>query len=191
MTDPDRHDPGAPLRVCFVCTGNICRSPTAEVVFRHLVDQAGRSAQVVVDSAGTGPWHAGNDMDPRARHTLLEHGYQPQEHVARQFQVEDFTERDVVIAIDSGHLSRLASLARLTDEPAETAGSLSLLRSYDPTAGTDLDVPDPYYDDAEGFENVLGQIERACAGLLDALLPGLDDHRQAEDRQAEDTAGRS
>lgn len=162
------------LRVCFVCTGNICRSPTAEVVFRRLVEEAGLSDRVVVDSAGTGPWHAGDDMDPRARHTLLAHGYQPHDHVAKQFLAADFDERDVVLAIDSGHLSRLGNLARLSSDPAEAAGSLSLLRSYDPTAGTDLDVPDPYYDDAEGFENVLEQIERACTGLLAALSPRLD-----------------
>ena len=116
-------------------------------------------------------------MDPRARHTLLAHGYQPHKHVAKQFAAEDFDERDVVIAIDSGHLSRLGSLARLSTEPSDAVGSLSLLRSYDPTAGDDLDVPDPYYDDAEGFENVLEQVERACAGLLQALEPQLAERR--------------
>lgn len=163
-----------PLRVCFVCTGNICRSPTAEVVFRQLVEQAGLSDRITVDSAGTGPWHAGHDMDPRARHTLVAHGYQPHRHVAKQFLAEDFDERDVVIAIDTGHLSRLGNLARLASEPADAAGSLSLLRSYDSTAGSELDVPDPYYDDAEGFENVLEQVERACAGLLAALAAQVD-----------------
>ena len=170
-------DSGPPLRVCFVCTGNICRSPTAEVVFRQLAEDRGWGELVEVDSAGTGPWHAGHDMDPRARHTLLAHGYQPHEHVAKQFLAEDFDERDVVIAIDSGHLSRLGSLARLSAEPDDAISGLSLLRSYDPSAGDDLDVPDPYYDGAEGFENVLEQIERASAGLLNALEPQLAERR--------------
>ncbi len=165
------------LRVTFVCTGNICRSPTAEVVFRQLATEAGWADLVEVDSAGTGPWHVGHDMDPRARHTLLAHGYQPHAHVAKQFLAEDFDDRDVVIAIDSGHLSRLGSLARMSSDPAEAVGSLSLLRSYDPSAGHDLDVPDPYYDDAAGFEIVLGQVERACAGLLTALEPQLAGRR--------------
>jgi len=163
------------LRVCFVCTGNICRSPTAEVVFRHLVEEAGLAAQVEVDSAGTGPWHAGHDMDPRARHTLLAHGYRPHEHVAKQFVAPDFAGRDLVVALDRGHLARLANLARLADDPEEASAALSLLRGYDPAVGgeTELDVPDPYYDDAEGFEIVLDQIERACAGLLGSLRPQL------------------
>ncbi|HEX2903261.1 MAG TPA: low molecular weight protein-tyrosine-phosphatase [Jatrophihabitans sp.] len=165
--------PALPLRVCFVCTGNICRSPTAEVVFRQLADEAGLAGRVLVDSAGTGPWHAGHDMEPRARHTLLAHGYQPHEHVAKQFLAHHFDERDVVLAIDSGHLSRLGNLARLSADPEQAASSLSLLRSHDPSAGAELDIPDPYYDDAEGFENVLELTERACAGLLAALEPQL------------------
>ncbi|MDQ2836604.1 MAG: low molecular weight phosphotyrosine protein phosphatase [Actinomycetota bacterium] len=166
---------GPPVRVCFVCTGNICRSPTAEVVFSRLVSEAGLEASVLVDSAGTGPWHAGNDMDPRARRTLLARGYQPAPHVARQFVAADFDRRDVVLAIDSGHLARLGTLARLSDDPAAAAASISLLRSYDPAAvlAGELDVPDPYYDDDRGFETVLDQIERACAGLLAALGPRL------------------
>ncbi|HTZ42697.1 MAG TPA: low molecular weight protein-tyrosine-phosphatase [Jatrophihabitans sp.] len=164
-----------PFRVCFVCTGNICRSPTAEVVFRHLAGDAGLAGRLLVDSAGTGPWHAGHDMDPRARHALLSRGYRPHDHVAKQFLADDFGERDVVVAIDSGHLARLGRLALLAGDPEEAGAALSLLRSYDRSAvlAGELDVPDPYYDDARGFELVLDQVERACAGLLDALRPRL------------------
>ena len=163
------------VRVCFVCTGNICRSPTAEVVFRQLLLDAGVADQVVVDSAGTGPWHAGHDMDPRARYALLARGYRPDRHVAKQFQPADFSERDVVLAIDSGHLAQLSRLTLMAEEPEDAVASLSLLRSYDPTAvlAGETDIPDPYYDDARGFDVVLDQIERACAGLLRALRPRL------------------
>jgi protein-tyrosine phosphatase len=157
-------------RVCFVCTGNICRSPTAEVVFRQLLTGAGLAERVTVDSAGTGPWHAGRDMDPRARQALLARGYRPHRHVAKQFLATDFDRLDLVLAIDSGQLARLALLA---GEAEEAVASLGLLRSYDPTAvlAGETDVPDPYHDG--GFEIVLDQIERACLGLLAALRPRL------------------
>jgi protein-tyrosine phosphatase len=167
-------EPGRPLRVCFVCSGNICRSPTAEVVFRAMLADAGITG-IEVDSAGTGDWHAGDDMDVRARNTLVRHGYLAERHVARQFTVADFADRDLVVAIDQGHVSRLAQLAHLADDPEQARDCLVLLRSYDPDAVAigDLDVPDPYYEEAEGFELVLGQVERACAGLLSALRTNL------------------
>ena len=126
---------------------------------------------MVVDSAGTGPWHAGKDMDPRAREALVRHGYAPPPHVARQFQPADFAERDLVVALDAGHVARLAQLARLADDPADAAASISLLRSHDPAAvaAGELDVPDPYYDGEAEFETALAQIEAACAGLVRLL----------------------
>jgi protein-tyrosine phosphatase len=164
-----------PVRICFVCTGNICRSPTAEVVFTALLGQADLAEQFVVDSAGTGPWHAGKDMDPRARQTLLRHGYQAAPHVARQFQPADFADRDLVLALDEGHLARLEKLALAADDPAEAVASIRRLRSYDESAAAlgELDVLDPYYDDERGFEVVLAQIEQACSGLLAALRGGI------------------
>ena len=168
---PDRGLPGRPVRVCFVCSGNICRSPTAEAVLRAKLTEAGWAGEVVVDSAGTGPWHAGKDMDPRARDALFRHGYQPPPHVARQFQAADFAGRDLVVALDGGHVSRLGQLARLAEDPADAAASISLLRSYDPAAvaAGELDVPDPYYGGEEEFEVALAQIEAACDGLAELL----------------------
>ena len=162
-------------RLCFVCTGNICRSPTAEVVFRQLLTDAGLAQRVSVGSAGTGPWHAGKDMDPRARQALELRGYRPGRHLARQFLASDFDRYDLVLAIDSGQLARLSRLALTAGNPADAVASLSLLRSYDPAAvlAGELDVPDPYYDDERGFDTVLDQLERACAGLLTALRPRL------------------
>ncbi len=159
------------IRVCFVCTGNICRSPSAEVVLRARLAEAGWGDRVVVDSAGTGPWHAGNDMDPRAREALVRRGYAPPVHVAKQFGVGDFADRELVIALDGGHRARLGQLARLADDPSDAAASISLLRGYDPAAvaAGELDVADPYYDGEAEFDAVLAQIETACAGLVGML----------------------
>jgi protein-tyrosine phosphatase len=163
-----------PIRVCFVCSGNICRSPTAEVVFRQLAVDAGRAEQFVVDSAGTGDWHAGDEMDRRSRATLAAAGYRPGRHAAKQFGPSDFADRDVVVALDRGHQRALLALAELADDPAAARAKVVLLRSYDPGLGPsdldDLDVPDPYYGGADGFGTVLGQIARSSAGLLRSLV---------------------
>jgi len=153
--------------VCFVCSGNICRSPTAEAVFVSMLRAADISS-VEVDSAGTGDWHAGDDMDRRARAALVAAGYRPPRHVAKQFTVADFASRDLVVVLDRGHEARLTHLAGLADDPEAAREKIVLLRSYDPDA-EDLDVPDPYYDGPDGFVEVLRQIEQACAGLRDCL----------------------
>ncbi len=151
-------------RVCFVCTGNICRSPMAEIVFRARVAEAGLDGLVEVDSAGTGGWHEGDGADPRTVAVLAENGYATA-HTARQFQPSWFSRLDLVVALDAGHLRALRRLAP-TEQDAQ---KVRLLRSYDPAAGDDLDVPDPYYGGAEGFEECLEMVEAASAGLLAAL----------------------
>ncbi|MEU2925498.1 low molecular weight protein-tyrosine-phosphatase [Streptomyces sp. NPDC007251] len=156
-------------RVCFVCTGNICRSPMAEIVFRARVAEAGLEDRVVVDSAGTGGWHEGEPADPRTVSILQEHGYAC-EHIARQFQPSWFSRLDLVIALDTGHLKALRRLAR-TEEDAR---KVRLLRSYDPAAGDDLEVPDPYYGHRDGFEECLGMVEAASTGLLAAVREQLE-----------------
>jgi protein-tyrosine phosphatase len=148
-------------RVCFVCTGNICRSPMAESVFRALITEAGLDGLVEVDSAGTGGWHEGDGADPRTVSVLEEHGYDGA-HTARRFQPSWFSRLDLVIALDAGHLK---ALRRLAPTP-EDAGKVRLLRSYDPGAGDDLDVPDPYYGGLDGFEECLEMVEAASEGLL-------------------------
>ncbi|MET8827593.1 low molecular weight protein-tyrosine-phosphatase [Streptomyces sp. NPDC004610] len=151
-------------RVCFVCTGNICRSPMAESVFRARVADAGLEDRVVVDSAGTGGWHEGDPADPRTVAVLEAHGYDAG-HSARQFQASWFAGLDLVVALDSGHLKVLRRLA-----PSERdAAKVRLLRAYDPAADDDLDVPDPYYGGMEGFEECLEMVEAASEGLLAAV----------------------
>ncbi|MEI5524600.1 low molecular weight protein-tyrosine-phosphatase [Streptomyces brasiliscabiei] len=151
-------------RVCFVCTGNICRSPMAESVFRARVEEAGLDGPVEVDSAGTGGWHEGDPADPRTVSVLEANGYTGH-HAARQFQASWFTRLDLVIALDEGHLK---ALRRLAPTPAD-AEKVRLLRSYDPAAGDDLDVPDPYYGGLDGFEQCLELVEAASLGLLAAV----------------------
>ncbi|MBV1939784.1 low molecular weight protein-tyrosine-phosphatase [Streptomyces sp. BV286] len=153
-----------PYRVCFVCTGNICRSPMAESVFRARVAEAGLDGLVEVDSAGTGGWHEGDGADPRTVSVLETNGYESG-HAARQFLTGWFSRLDLVIALDAGHLR---ALRRLAPTPAD-AEKVRLLRSYDPAAGDDLDVPDPYYGGMGGFEECLEMVEAASPGLLAAV----------------------
>ncbi|MGW7078980.1 low molecular weight protein-tyrosine-phosphatase [Streptomyces sp. NPDC054866] len=152
--------------VCFVCTGNICRSPMAASVFRARVEEAGLGGLVRVDSAGTDGWHEGDGADPRTVSVLAAAGYES-EHVARRFQVSWFSRLDLVIALDSGHHR---TLRRLAPTPTD-ADKVRLLRSYDPVAADlgDLDVPDPYYGDDDGFDTCLRMVEAASDGLLDAV----------------------
>jgi protein-tyrosine phosphatase len=165
-----------PYRVCFVCSGNICRSPMAEVVLRELADGAGIGHLLEVDSAGTGDWHIGERADRRALSVLRGHGYGGDEHRARQFDPHWFTQRDLVIALDRGHLRTLRSWAANEVQRDQ----IRLLRSFDPRLGLNppasaLDVQDPFYDGAAAFELVLGQIEAGCAGLLDRVRNDLQD----------------
>lgn len=155
-----------PYRVTFVCTGNICRSPMAEHVLRKYVEDEGLDA--IVDSSGTGGWHVGDTADHRTVRTLQRHGF-TSDHAARKFQRGWFDDYDLVIALDAGHLRDLRALAR-TDQDRD---KIRLLRSFEPSAGPDLDVPDPYYDDDEAFEHVMDLIERAAPGIVEEIRRGL------------------
>ncbi|RFU82543.1 low molecular weight phosphotyrosine protein phosphatase [Streptomyces triticagri] len=161
-----------PFRVSFVCTGNICRSPMAESVFRARVAEAGLEDRVEVESAGTGGWHEGDGADPRTVAVLGAHGYDGR-HTARQFAAADFTRLDLVIALDSGHLR---ALKRLAPGPADAA-KVQLLRGYDPSVDGDdtaePDVPDPYYGGPDGFQECLDMVEAAVPGLLRAVRAAL------------------
>jgi protein-tyrosine phosphatase len=144
--------------ILFVCLGNICRSPTAEGVFRHLAARAG--LEVVIDSAGTAAYHAGELPDPRSRRAAEARGI-VLDHRARQVVVADFARFDWVLAMDRTNRDDL--LARAA---RDQRSKVRLFRSFDPAAGEEAEVPDPYYGGPRGFEEVLDQCERASAGLL-------------------------
>lgn len=149
------------IRVCFVCLGNICRSPTAEGVMQNLVSQENLENAIEAESAGTAGYHTGELSDLRSREEASQRGVHLESR-ARQFKAADFRRFDYVLAMDAQNLS---DLRQLTDDPDELA-KLSLLRSYDATKSDSQDVPDPYYGDGNGFERVYEICEAACRGLL-------------------------
>lgn len=138
-----------------------------EVILRSMLVSAGLGDRVVVDSAGTGGWHEGDGADPRTVQTLRDHGYDGTHHRAREFRREWFSDRDLIVVADEGHLKELRAWA--PDDHA--SARVRLLREFDPTAvnsGT-LEVDDPYFGDAAGFDHCLAVVERACRGLVEHL----------------------
>jgi protein-tyrosine phosphatase len=157
--------PSEPYRVCFVCLGNICRSPMAEVVFRDRLAAAGLDVRVEVASAGTGGWHVGGGADRRARAALRERGYGDR-HEVRQIRAGDVDRYDLLVALDSSNAADLRRLAAGSADPPD----IRLLREFDAQAGAeqaDLDVPDPYDDGPAEFAHALDLIEAACDGLVE------------------------
>jgi protein-tyrosine phosphatase len=152
------------IRICFVCLGNICRSPTAEAVMHHLLAREGLQGRVSVESAGTGDWHVGEPRDRRSQAVGRERGI-PLSGRAQQFTAADFDRFDHVVAMDRSNRDDLLRMART---PADRA-KVSLLRAFDPKAPADADVPDPYYGGPRGFDEVFDICEAACAGLIDHL----------------------
>lgn len=153
------------MRVCFVCLGNICRSPTAEAVLRARIEAAGLGDLIAVESAGTGAWHIGEPSDRRAIQEARRRGI-VMDGRARQFTAPDFARFDLVLAMDRENAADLRRIARAAGDAAK----VRLLREFDPHAADgDLDVPDPYFGGADGFEDVFDMVERACVGLLDHL----------------------
>jgi protein-tyrosine phosphatase len=152
-----------PTRLLFVCMGNICRSPTAEGVMRHLLREEGLEDEITVDSAGTGAWHVGNPPDRRATAAARARGI-VLEGAARQVRPSDFDDYDLLLVADRENLADLRAIA--PDEAARA--KVRLLREFDPASdgAADLDVPDPYYGGPDGFEDVLDLVEAACRGLL-------------------------
>lgn len=147
-------------RVLFVCLGNICRSPLAEGVMRHLADQAGIALEVA--SAGTGGWHVGEAPDRRSHEVARRHGVSLDGQRARKIEREDFSRFDLIVAMDAENMADLEAL-----RPKRSEARLARLRDWDPLGGGD--VPDPYYGGEQGFEDVYAMVERSCGALLGEL----------------------
>ena len=154
-----------PSSVLLVCLGNICRSPTAEEIFRQQAAIAGLSMKV--DSAGTGDWHIGHAPDERAQRHAKAHGYNISKLVGRQVSVDDFHNFDLILAMDA---QNLADLQVIKDSIANTKANLAKLALFseeDPTYGGD-DVPDPYTGDADAFEEVIERIESSAQAWIES-----------------------
>lgn len=155
-------EPSDRIGVLFVCLGNICRSPLAEGLFIHLARDRGVLDRFEVDSCGTGGWHVGKQADPRSIDVARRHGVELPSR-ARQVDAATDWRFDHVLAMDRSNRGDLLALGA----PRER---VSLMRAWDATLDGEHDVPDPYYGGADGFDEVYGMLERACAGLLDALV---------------------
>jgi protein-tyrosine phosphatase len=155
--------PTEPVRILFVCLGNICRSPLAENVFRHLATERGVADRFEVDSAGTSGYHDGHPPDPRPAATARARGLELTGH-SRRLTAADLSRFDLVIAMDAQNRADVEALKRRGG-----TARVHRLREWDPEADS-LDVPDPYYEGTRGFERVHDIVERACAALLDDLL---------------------
>ena len=164
---PPARTPGS-YRIAVVCLGNICRSPMAHVVLEDRVAAAGLDGVVTVVSSGTGGWHVGNPMDRRAAATLTASGYDAGAHRAEQFDASWFDACDLVLAMDGSNRDDL-----LTVGTREDAARVAMFRDFDPRAGHDRDVADPYYGGDDGFEVVLATVERTADALVAALADAL------------------
>jgi protein-tyrosine phosphatase len=151
-------------RVLFVCLGNICRSPTAEGVFRDLAKREAAQLPLEADSAGTADYHMGSPPDPRSQRAALRRGIDISGLRGRQVTVDDFAHFDLILAMDKANLRDLKAM-----KPAHARAKIKLFLEYAPQAGL-LEVPDPYYGDASDFETVLDLATAASRGLLTALL---------------------
>lgn len=148
------------VNVVFICMGNICRSPTAEAVFRHYVEKAGLEDRILIDSAGTHDYHIGAPPDARTQRVAKQRGYDMSALRGRQVEAHDFQRFDYVLAMDEANLSILQRL-----RPREAPAHLGLFLEF-AQRHTEREVPDPYYGGADGFEKVLDLVEDAAHGLL-------------------------
>ena len=151
------------IKVLFICMGNICRSPTAHGIFQKLVDEEGLTDQILVDSAGTISYHAGEPPDSRSAQTALSHGVDLSDQRSRQVTMADYQVQDYILAMDFDNLRNLQQQC-----PEQYQNKLGLLLKYHPDEFLD-EVPDPYYGGESGFEQVYEMVDIACQNLLQHL----------------------
>jgi len=172
MTDDPLHSPelpftprpDQPVRLCFVCLGNICRSPLAEGLFIRMARDRGSLDRFEVDSCGTGDWHVGERPDPRAQAVARKHGINLPS-LGRQIDPEHDSRHDLLLAMDRSNAHGIVA-AGLPE------ARVRLLLSFDPESEPGAEVPDPYFGGGDGFDRVHAMLMRACAGLLDRCLRG-------------------
>ena len=152
-----------PYKICFVCLGNICRSPTAEGIFQHLVNQRGLQSYFYIDSAGTSAYHIGEPANSKSQWVANQQGVKLHSK-ARRFEPADLEEFDLILAMDSENYSNIIRL----DKNGSNRDNIKMMRDFDPRPDSP-DVPDPYYGGMDGFQNVFDVIMRSCEGLLDEL----------------------
>jgi len=153
------------ISVQFVCLGNICRSPLAEGILKHVTRERGLESQFLIASSGTGAWHVGQAPDSRMQRTALIHGVDISRQRARHFKRSDLDAFDHILAMDKSNLRNI-----LRHSPHEEyENKVRLFRNYDPEPG-DYEVPDPYYGGDQGFETVFSIVERTCRQFLDQIL---------------------
>lgn len=157
-----------PYRVCFVCLGNICRSPMAEVVTRSLLAGAGLADRVIVSSTGTGDWHIGGPADPGSLRALAARGYDGSRHRARQLTADGLADYDLLVGLDTANLGDIERLLGRRD--AAHRPEVALLRDFVPDGAPGLGVPDPYGLGEAAFECALDLVEEACRGLVAHLI---------------------
>lgn len=155
-----------PYRICFVCLGNICRSPTAEGIFQHKVKERGVGSFFYIDSAGTAAYHVGEKANATSRSVAESHGVALLSR-ARQFDYDDFNDFDLILAMDASNYAHIMTL-----KSGATTAQIEMMRRFDPQRTSD-DVPDPYYGGLNGFENVFSILERSSEELLNQLTPHL------------------
>lgn len=157
-------EPGKPVRVLFVCLGNICRSPAADGIMHSIVNAEGADSDWLIDSAGTGRYHIGDLPDRRMRVHARQRGLEL-DHICRQVRTSDFDDFDIIIGMDNSNIANLRSIA---PSPEAERKILPMAAFFSPSARYDY-VPDPYYEGAEGFELVLDLLEDACRRLYETF----------------------
>lgn len=167
--DPVPSNEDSRYNVCFVCTGNICRSPVAAVMAERAFEEAGMSDRVRIHSAGVMSYHVGDRADERALRGLVGRGYDGSAHRASKITASDLSSVDLAVALDKGHVTELQRLAA-GDRPHR----IRLLRSFEPASQEGAEVNDPYYGGPEGFETVMDQVDAALPGLVDHVRYQLD-----------------
>ncbi len=157
-----------PFKICFVCLGNICRSPTAEGIFQHLVNESGLQSYFYIDSAGTSAYHIGEPANSKSQKIANQHGVQLKSR-ARRFNPSDLEEFDLILAMDHENFDNLQKM----DVKGTYSGKIYLMREFDPKPGTKA-VPDPYYGGMDGFQEVYDILYRSCKNLLEKLKERID-----------------